>query len=554
EGIKVESSAPAIFTAKAGESLKDQKFDYTLTNTTSNLLEYKAEILWPENEHLEDRPVVVTANESTSAVAGELQPGESKAITIAPRSENGGRGWQYKWATDLYGWYTGMAYLLPIIGGYIADRFIGTHRSMVVGGLIIALGHIVLAASGIGSLAHSTLGMTVFVFGLVLIVLGTGHFKPCVSVMVGQLYPPGDPRREGGFSIFYMGINLGAFICAFVCGTLGEKVGWHWGFGSAAVGMIAGLLIYTLGRPNYLAGIGLPPEGRTNTAPMFAMLSIVLAAGVAGLYHVGTLGWLNSRIDACFGNIYFVVAFLLAIVMLVGWFVAAQKPGERGPVFSIFVFILFNVLFWMAFEQAGSSLNIFAEENTNRYILGREMPTTWFQSVNAFCIIMLAPLFNIMWSWLGRRNMDPSQSMKISMGLFLLGVGYLFMVWAGVLTKEGAKVGSFFLLATYFFHTLGELCLSPTGLSYVTKTAPLRFMSLLMGVWFLSSFVAGVAGGKMAGLVEDLEKGRTQLPWHSWNLGGKADFFLLFVVTSFAGAAVMLVLVPLMKRVAPEKA
>src|SRR5215813_3987802 len=192
-----------------------------------------------------------------------------QSATLAPDATglvNPGRGWTRADASLLYGWYTGLAYLLPIVGGFVADRLLGTHRSMVVGGLVIALGHAVLAVSGLGSLASSDLGMSIFVFGLALIVIGTGHFKPCVSVMVGQLYGDDDARRDGAFTIFYMGINLGAFLAAFVCGTLGEKVGWHWGFGAAAIGMLAGLALYTSLRVRLLGDIGAPPPGRANLA------------------------------------------------------------------------------------------------------------------------------------------------------------------------------------------------------------------------------------------------------------------------------------------------
>jgi POT family proton-dependent oligopeptide transporter len=247
----------------------------------------------------------------------------------APEGFNPGPGWADSDASTLYGWYTGLAYLLPVIGGIIADKLIGTHRSMLVGGILIACGHIALAVSGMGSLNHTDLGMTVFIFGLAVIVIGTGHFKPSVSVMVGQLYKPGDPRRDGAFSIFYMGINLGAFLCAFVCGTLGEKVGWHWGFGAAAVGMFLGLAMYMIGKPIFLLGIGeiaqpevrstcancgyemagLPsnkcPEcGQPNTIPtvrvvsrqastrfgfMFILVGFGLSSLFAFFYHVGAL-------------------------------------------------------------------------------------------------------------------------------------------------------------------------------------------------------------------------------------------------------------------------
>jgi POT family proton-dependent oligopeptide transporter len=457
---------------------------------------------------------------------------------------NPGRGWSRADASLLYGWYTGLAYLLPIVGGWIADNVLGTHRSMVVGGLVIALGHAVLALSGLGSLASSALGMSVFVFGLALIVIGTGHFKPCVSVMVGQLYAPGDPRRDGAFTIFYMGINLGAFLSAFVCGTLGERVGWHWGFGTAAVGMLAGLALYGALRGRLLGEIGLPPAAWPNRSLACAAGAIGLAAVAAALYHVGVLGALAA---AATGRTVPAVAALAALGWA-AWFVARLAPEERGPTISIFVFMLFNAVFWLAFEQAGSSLNLFTDARTDRVLGAFVVPTTWFQSVNAGLIFVLAPLFAALWSWLGRRGRDPGQPVKIALGLLFLGLGYVFMVWAGRLAMPAAaKAPMWLVLATYFWHTVGELCLSPTGLSYVTKAAPARYVSLLMGIWFLASFLANLGGGIVAAQVDAIERGDVALPWH---LGGEADFFMLFVVAAVAAGAVMLVLARPLGRLA----
>jgi POT family proton-dependent oligopeptide transporter len=453
---------------------------------------------------------------------------------------NPGRGWPKSEASTLYGWYTGLAYLFPILGGIIADKLIGTHRSMLVGGLLISIGHVVLAVSGLGSLAHDHLGMSVFIAGLALIVLGTGHFKPSVSVMVGQLYPQGDPRRDAAFTIFYMGINLGAFLCAFICGTLGEKVGWHWGFGSAAVGMVAGLLLYLLLRPRYLATVGLPPDGKGRSAAGFVVVSLLLAAGFGYAYHQG---WLVAVQRALTPGLMGLLS--LVVIGLVVWFVAIQQPEDRGPTTSIFLFMVFNVFFWIAFEQAGSSINVFTEQNTDRRLLGMDVPATWFQSVNAGLIFLLAPLFAGLWTWLGRWRLDPSQPLKIALGLGFLGLGYLFMVWAGVQASGGAKASMMLILLTYLWHTVGELCVSPTGLSYVTKVAPKRFVSLLMGVWFISSFVANLAGGLIAAQVEAVERGEIRLPWA---FGGQADFFFLFVVSSLAMGLLVAVFTPLLTR------
>lgn len=455
---------------------------------------------------------------------------------------NPGRGWAKEDANNLQGWYGGMAYLLPILGGFIADRFIGTHRSMVIGGLLIALGHIMLAVSGWGDLATNAMGMNVFVFGLVLIIIGTGHFKPSVSVMVNQLYPDGDPRRESAFGIFYMGINVGAFLGIFCCAWLGERVGWHWGFGCAAVGMLAGLAMYTMLRPRFIAGIGLPPPGRGSEAIGFFVFAIIASAGVAALFALGTL----RHIDNFLINRYVLVPIVLASVIWVCYFVATQKRGDRGPVATIFIFMLFNAFFWLAFEQAATSVNFFTDEKTDRYIGTYLVPTGWFQNINPLVIVLLAPAFGVMWTALERRKRNPSQPVKIGLGLIWLGLGYVFMVVAGVQAREeGAKAMMALIAATYVLHTIGELFLSPTGLTYVTRAAPVKYRSLLMGIWFVSSFLAYVVGGKVAGLTEKIERGEISMPW---NFGGQADFFFLFVVTSVGSGVLILALSPLLKK------
>lgn len=461
---------------------------------------------------------------------------------------NPGRGWSKAEASVLYGWYTGLAYLLPMAGGIIADKMIGTHRSMVLGGAIIALGHIVLAVSGLGEMAHNEFGMTLFIFGLALIILGTGHFKPCVSVMVGQLYGEKDPRRDGAFTIFYMGINLGAFLCAFVCGTLGEKIGWHVGFGSAAVGMIAGLLMYLIWRPKFLAGVGeAPSPAGAARAWIWLPIAIVLSGGVARLYASGVFGALQDWFHKQGNNGNLLIGLLLlGSIIAATIFSLSQQREDRGPMASIFIFLIFNIFFWLAFEQAGSSMNVFADEKTDRNVGGWEVPATWLQSVNPGIIIFMGPLFAGLWTWLGKRRMNPSQPAKIGIGLILLGIGFGILTWgASTAIAPGAKASVLFLLWAYVFHTLGELCLSPTGLSYVTKAAPVRHVSLMMGIWFVSTFVANLAGGLIASRVEAIEKGQIKLPW---NFGGQADFFFLFVVTSIGPGLLILLLTPLLKK------
>jgi POT family proton-dependent oligopeptide transporter len=367
--------------------------------------------------------------------------------------------------------------------------------------------------------------------------------------MVGQLYPEKDPRRDGAFTIFYMGINLGAFLCAFVCGTLGEKVGWHWGFGSAAVGMIAGLAMYLIWRPSFLHHVGEPPDHHTVTWKWLGWLpaAILMSAAVGMLYHLKFFGTLQTAFANLgpYGN-WIVAALLLASAIAATLFALRQKPEDRGPTGTIFIFMLFNIFFWLAFEQAGSSMNVFAKDKTDLHVAGWEMPATWLQSVNAGFIILLGPLFAGLWTWLGKHRLNPSQPAKIGIGLLLLGAGFGVLTWgAATAPSEGQKAALVFLIMTYFLHTVGELFISPTGLSYVTKAAPARHVSLLMGIWFASNFIANLSGGLIASKVEAIEKGEVKLPW---SFGGQADFFFLFVVSSVSTGLLILVLTPWLKR------
>lgn len=553
-----DDAAPASLVVRGGKgdkaSFGDAQFAFNVSNPTEEPIKLR---IGAKREKKDDR-VYFTVNGNSGEVTAEIKPDSKREadekpfqVVIAANTHDSGREWSEGDANFLYGWYTGLAYLLPVVGGILADKILGTHRSMLLGGIVIALGHVVLAISGMGEMAYNGLGMSTFIGGLALIIIGTGYFKPTVSVMVGQLYKPGDARRDGGFSIFYMGINLGAFLCAFVCGTLGQTVGWHWGFGSAAVGMVLGLMIYAAFKPVYLKGIGAPPAGKSNLMLPLLIGSCAASAAVGWMYHVGIFAQIRVGLEMFFGNPIASAACVIAVVGAALWFVMIQKRGEKGPVLAIFLFMLFNAFFWIAFEQAGSTLNVFAERSTNLSFLGFDIPATWFQSVNAGLIILFAPVFAWLWVALGKRNLNPSQPLKIAYGLILLGLGYLFMVWGAKLNFDtGAKVSMFFLFATYFLHTMGELCLSPTGLSFVSKVAPVRFVSLLMGIWFISSFIANLGGGLIASQVEAIEKGEIKLPWQgtAMEMGGRADYFMLFVVSSLGMGVIVLVLSPLLKR------
>ncbi len=400
----------------------------------------------------------------------------------------GGLGFSVAKAGSIYGLYTAMVYLLGVPGGWVADRFLGQRRAVLYGGIVIALGHYCLALPGIQS----------FYLGLVLVVIGTGLLKPNVSTMVGQLYPENDPRRDAGFSIFYMGINIGSFVAPLICSYLGEKVNWHYGFGMAGIGMTFGVIQYVLGAKHLSEASDPPVRGPEQSRQMRWALSAAcaLAAIVAALLYSGAVAMSARQISDIFGIV------LIAVVAAVfGWllFGATWSTVERHRLIAIFVLFIAASLFWAVYEQAGSTLNLFAERSTDRTAWGMfagNFPAGWFQSLNPLFVITLAPVFAWLWVRLGRR--DPSSPAKFAAGLFFVGLGFVILIPIA----SGKAVSPLWLTLTYVLHTIGELCLSPVGLSAMTKLAPVRVASLMMGVWFLADGVGNYIGGRFASVYE----------------------------------------------------
>jgi POT family proton-dependent oligopeptide transporter len=405
---------------------------------------------------------------------------------IAPVSQKG-LGFSIPKAGAIYGLYTAMVYLLSLPGGWLADRLIGQRRAVLYGGILIALGHFSLAIPDIRT----------FYLGLVLIVLGTGGLKPNVSTMVGQLYGDNDHRRDAGFSLFYMGINIGALTAPLLCGYLGEKINWHLGFALAGIGMTLGLIQYLLGGRN-LGQVGLHPfpaadpiraqkQKKYFLFGLGAVCTLILAA--AALSSAGVL-----RIDiADIGNAGGIV--LTAVVLCAfGWIFLAGKwtKVERNRLLAILVLFIAACLFWAAYEQAGSTLNLFADKNTRLSLFGYAYPASWFQSLNSCYILALAPFFAWLWVRLGSK--DPSSPAKFAGGLIFVGLGFAILIPVAT----GAQVSPLWLILTYLLHTIGELLLSPVGLSAMTKLAPARVASLMMGVWFLADSVGNYIGGRVA--------------------------------------------------------
>jgi POT family proton-dependent oligopeptide transporter len=408
---------------------------------------------------------------------------------------DGGLGFDATRAGAIYGLYTAFVYLLALPGGWLADQLLGQRRAVFLGGVIIALGHFSLAIED----------PTFFFGGLVLIVIGTGLLKPNISTMVGELYPEGGARRDAGFSIFYMGINLGAFIAPLVCGTLGQRVNWHWGFAAAGIGMVLGLIQYVLmGR--LLGQAGLHPNAETDPAARRRTLTILLGS-IAALAVIVFLAFRVFGVTVeMVANVTGVIIVSLALLYLFFQLAAGGlDPVEKKRMLVIFVLFIFSALFWSGFEQAGSSLNLFANRLTDLDVFGWAMPASWLQSVNPILIIALAPVFAWLWIALNRSRKEPSSPAKFSLGLVLLGLGFGVMVWAAVLTNgQTRQVGPIWLILTYLLHTCGELCLSPVGLSTVTKLAPHRKVGQMMGVWFMSVSLGNLIAGLVAGRFETL--------------------------------------------------
>lgn len=402
---------------------------------------------------------------------------------------NGGLGFPTSKAGAVYGLYTALVYLVSLPGGWLADRIIGQQKAVLWGGVIIALGHYSMAIPSLPT----------FYLGLGLIVLGTGLLKPNVSTLVGGLYHENDARRDAGFSIFYMGINIGALIAPLVCGYLGENINWHYGFGAAGVGMTLGVFQYALGRKYFgkagVAGSRLESDLRLLRRSLTGTL-IAVAVGAA-LAFSGLLPFSAEGVSDAFGVILsgIVVVFFIWLLTAKGY-----SPVERRRFWAILVLFLASAAFWSAFEQAGSTLNLFAERNTNLHAWDSPLwglfRASYLQSLNSIFIIALAPVFA--WLWVALRRHEPSTTAKFSWGLVFVGLGFAILI--PVATSTSAS--PWWLTLTYLLHTIGELSLSPVGLSAMTKLAPARIAALMMGAWFLSISVGDFIGGRLASVYE----------------------------------------------------
>jgi POT family proton-dependent oligopeptide transporter len=387
----------------------------------------------------------------------------------------GGLGFDTPKAGHIYGLYTGSVYLTCLLGGWLADKFFGARRAVLIGGIIIACGHFVLAFSSLAT----------FYAGLCLVAGGTGLLKPNVSTIVGSLYGEGDARRDAGFSIFYMGINLGAFIAPFVCGYLGQNIAWHYGFAAAGVGMVLGLFQYVAGAKKLgLAGLKRQPQQKTNMQPREPL-----------------------------------------------------TVDEKKRLAAIFILALFSILFFMALEQAGSSLNLFADRLTRHEFMGLNFPSSWLQAANPIFVILFAPVFAWLWIKLGHRQ--PSSPTKFVLGLIFAGMGFSIVAYASTLASAG-PVSPMWLTVAYLFNSFGELCLSPVGLSTVTKLAPARLVGSMMGVWFTATAVGNYLAGRVGGFFQANDQ------------SALLNLFGTVALVTIGAGILLALLVPFIKKLTPR--
>jgi POT family proton-dependent oligopeptide transporter len=408
-------------------------------------------------------------------------------------------------AYGIYGAYTTLVYITPVIGGMIADRYLGQRKAILIGAILLVLGHAGMAIEGAPvtdpAFRDATV-LNIFYLSLALIIAGTGFLKANISAIVGELYEKTDPRRDGAFTLFYVGINLGAAGGALLAGSIGETYGWSYGFGLAGIGMLAGLIVFVWGKP-LLKGAGEPPNPAYLREKVGGFLTREWLIYILSFLGVGGI-WYLVRDETTVG-----ITLGIAMVSTYGYIlfrsVTKLEPHARNRIFAALFLITVQVLFWALFEQAGSSLSLFTDRAVDRTILGQEQNASIFQSLNAIYIVFLGPLFALGWVWLGKRNLDPSTGAKFGLGVVQLGLGFLVLVWGANSAGLGNLTPIFFICMIYLLHTTGELCLSPVGLSAMTRLSTPNMVGLIMGAWFLASGAGNFVAAQIAKLTSASE-------------------------------------------------
>ncbi|MCA1767150.1 MAG: peptide MFS transporter [Idiomarina sp.] len=438
--------------------------------------------------------------------------------------QEGGIAFTVASATAIYGLYTGAVYFMGLPGGWIADRLLGGQRATWYGGIIIMLGHIVLAIP-------SKAG---FFIGMILVVLGTGLLKPNITAMVGQLYSSDDDRRDGGYTLYYMGINIGSIIGYIVTGYLMENAGYHWGFGAAAIGMALGLIQYKLTLPK-LKGVGEKPPKPLGPKAAKRSWGIIwfLLASLAVYTFLALNNYVSINPVAAAESVSIIFTAIFFLFYLSVFIFGKLTRDEMKRLGALFLVCIASTMFWAGFEQAGSSFNLFARDLTDRMVGGFEIPTTWFQSLNSFFLVALSPFFAALWINLSKRMINPSYGFKSAVGLIIMATGFIVMFFASQAAASGMKVAPYWLVAVYFIHTVGELCLSPVALSAVSKLSPRRMAGQMMGIFVLTYSIGNVVAGRIAGgLNPDDPQAMPELYWTIF-LFGVSVGVIVFVLALF---------------------
>ena len=386
-------------------------------------------------------------------------------------------------AGAVYGLYAASVYLLTLPGGWIADNILGQKKAIWWGGIFIMIGHAILALPSTPE---------VFFSGLAFVAIGTGLLKANISSIVGELYPEGGAKRDAAFSIFYLGINLGSFLGMFIVGYLGEKVGWHYGFGAAAFAMFFGLINFRL-NGKYLKNVGEKPTTSSSYTYLYVVIGLLLVAAISV-----TTGLLNS-IQLANSMKYIISGITIAYFAYIGFFDKSLTIPERKRVGVLFILFIAIAIFWSGFEQAATTFTIFADRHTDRSVFGWDMPASWFQNANSVFILIFSAPFAALWIWLNKRNLNPNVPVKFGLGLIQLGLGFFVMYLAAQRVLDGSLAGMGWLTFTYLLHSLGELCISPVGLSSYTKLAPKKYYSQMMGLWFVGASLGNLIAGLFAG-------------------------------------------------------
>jgi POT family proton-dependent oligopeptide transporter len=448
---------------------------------------------------------------------------------------NGGFQLDRTSALEIYAIFTGLVYLTPIVGGLLADKVLGQRKAIFIGGILMALGQFTLAYSQVGNIEART---WLLQLGLGVIIVGNGFFKPNISTIVGKLYSDHDPRKDSAFTIFYMGINLGAFLAPLVCGYLAVEYGWAYGFGAAGVGMLLGTIWFAV-QGRLLGNVGFAPDRDHQSKQqltlrnkdwtqiaLYVVSALILVYGLLLLW--GNLG------DGAKNILTTVLAIIGALSLAYIIFSNTKGSIEWKRVGVIFILCFFNIFFWAGFEQAGGTFNLFAENNTDRMLFGWETPAAWFQSVNSIWIISLAPVISMLWLSLSRIGKNPNIPVKFALGLIFLGIGFVVMSAANAASQGGDLVSPMWLVTVYFLHTVAELCLSPIGLSMISKLSPQKIVSVMMGLWFASIALANY----MAGVLESVLK----------NNFPDMQLFSFLTLTSICAGVILLLLSPVLKK------